>query len=51
MDTDGRDDIVYLSEDGELAILYGTASSGVFTKNILDNSLGVEIDPTPTSVG
>lgn len=27
MDKDGRDDIVYLNENGEMGILYGTAIS------------------------
>ena len=38
MDGDKKDDIVYISESGELAILYGTSTLGVFTKKVVDNS-------------
>jgi ABC-type uncharacterized transport system permease subunit len=43
MDSDGRDDIVTLTEDGELSIFYGTASRGIFTKNLLDANLGITL--------
>ena len=39
MDHDQRDDIVYLSQDGELGILYGTSQPGVLEKKVLDSSL------------
>ncbi|MFZ2255909.1 MAG: hypothetical protein WAW59_02210 [Patescibacteria group bacterium] len=39
MDNDTRDDIVYLTESGELGILYGTETAGYFDKKILDATL------------
>ena len=51
MDADGRDDIVYLTEGGELGILYGTAVHGVFEKKILDSNLGVALSTQSESVG
>lgn len=51
MDADGLDDIVYLTTTGELGILYGTKTAGVFDKNILDTSLGIAIHNTTTSHG
>lgn len=51
MDADGRDDIVYITASGELGILYGTATVGVFTKKILDPTLGITLSPTPITVG
>lgn len=50
MDADKKDDIVYLNENGELGILYGTSDVGVFQKKILDDSLGVTLSSTPESV-
>jgi hypothetical protein len=47
MDADGKDDIVYMNEWWELAILYGTTIAGNFTKNILDSSLGVTFSTIP----
>jgi hypothetical protein len=44
MDADTRDDIVYLSEYGELSVLYGTPTAGKYTKNILDRTLGITLD-------
>jgi len=39
MDADMRDDIVYLTESGELGILYGTETMGLFSQKILDSTL------------
>lgn len=47
MDADGRDDIVYLTEWGELGILYGTATVGTFERVILDGALGVFLSGNP----
>lgn len=46
MDNDGRDDIVYLTESGELSILYGTDTVGYFDKKILDATLGLTLSDT-----
>ncbi len=43
MDADGKDDIVYLTESWELAILYGTVTPRTFTKKILESNLGVRL--------
>ncbi len=43
MDSDKKDDIVYLSAGGKLAILYGTEKSGVFTEKVLDPTLGISL--------
>jgi len=51
MDADTRDDFIYLTEDGELGVLYGTDTVGLFTKNILDASLGVNLSPEASSIG
>lgn len=51
MDNDGRDDIVYLTEGGELAILYGTLTAGVFDRVILDQKLGVALSGDPEKAG
>lgn len=51
MDADGRDDIVYIAANGELAILYGTETSGIFTRNILDTTLGISLSPEPLQIG
>lgn len=39
MDNDTRDDIVYLTESGELGILYGTTERGKFQYKLIDRSL------------
>lgn len=46
MDNDTRDDIVYLSEWGELSILYGTTTQGYFEKKVLDATLGLTLSDT-----
>jgi len=51
MDTDGPDDIVYLTAGGELGILYGNQTRGTFTKKILDPTLGISLSPTPITTG
>lgn len=51
MDADGRDDIVYLTESGELGVLYGTQTLGVFEKKILDSTLGVKLSTDPETTG
>ncbi len=51
MDADGRDDIVYLTEMGELGILYGTITAGNFAKKILDSTLGITLSNVPETVG
>jgi len=51
MDNDGHDDIVYLTAAGELGILYGTPTPGVFVKNILDATLGIRLQETPDAHG
>ncbi len=51
MDADSHDDIVYITAGGELGILYGTQSAGVFIKKILDPTLGITLSPTPILVG
>lgn len=51
MDADGRDDIVYLSAGGQLGILYGTDTPGVFVRKVLDEALGISLDTTPITVG
>ncbi len=51
MDADGRDDVVYLSELGELGILYGTITAGTFGKKILDSTLGITLSNIPETVG
>ncbi len=51
MDTDGRDDIVFLTEGGELGVLYGTKTAGVFEKKILDSTLGVKLSTDPETTG
>lgn len=43
MDADGKDDVVYLTEGGELGVLYGTTESWVFEKKVLDSSLGISL--------
>lgn len=43
MDSDKKDDIVYLSAGGKLAILYGTEKSGVFTEKVLDPALAISL--------
>jgi hypothetical protein len=45
MDNDKKDDIVFLTESGELGILYGTANPAVFDEKILDATLGVTLSP------
>lgn len=51
MDNDFRDDIIYLTESWELGILYGTATWGTFTKNILESTLGITLSSLPESAG
>jgi hypothetical protein len=51
MDADGRDDIVYITVSGELGILYGTSQAGIFTKKILDPTLGIHLSDTPIDTG
>lgn len=51
MDNDTRDDIVYLTEGGELSILYGTATPGIFDKRLLDPTLGITLSRTPIKTG
>ena len=51
MDNDRLDDIVYLTEWGELGILYGTVNPWVFNKNILDGNLGVALSEDGEKAG
>lgn len=51
MDTDGRDDIVYLTSGGQLGILYGRETSGEFDQNILDETLGITLRDTTDNHG
>ena len=51
MDTDGRDDIVYLTAGWELGILYGTNQVAVFTKKVLDPTLGIVLNKDPITTG
>ncbi len=51
MDTDGRDDIIYITAGGELGILYGTLTRGTFIKKILDPTLGISLSTTPITTG
>lgn len=51
MDTDGHDDIVYITAGGELGILYGTSTPGNFVQKILDSTLGITLSGKPTSIG
>lgn len=50
MDADGRDDLVYLTQEGELGILYGS-ENGVFAKKILDETLGLALASETTDRG
>lgn len=49
MDADKKDDIVYLTEGGELGVLYGTATAGTFEKKMLDTTLGITLDAIPSN--
>ncbi|MBC7503535.1 VCBS repeat-containing protein [Candidatus Gracilibacteria bacterium] len=51
MDSDGRDDITYITSGGELGILYGTMTPGTFIKKILDPTLGISLSTTPILIG
>ena len=52
MDADGKDDIVTLDDNGDLSILYAstdTNSNIVFTKKVVDSSLGLKLNRSPSS--
>jgi hypothetical protein len=51
MDTDGRSDIVYLTESWELGILYGSAKVWVFDERVLDETLWVSLWSEPSAEG
>lgn len=51
MDADKRDDIVYITDGGELSILYGTPRTGIFDKKVLDATLGLSLSATPITTG
>ena len=51
MDQDKRDDIVYITASGELGVLYGTSTVGLFTKKVLDPTLGITLSPDPINTG
>ena len=50
MDTDSRDDIVYITASGELGILYGTDQTARFVKKILDPTLGITLSDAPIRI-
>jgi hypothetical protein len=50
MNADKKDDIVYLTEDGELGILYWTITHGIFEKSILDTTLWVYLSSESTAI-
>lgn len=50
MDNDGRDDIVVLTEAGNLSILYGTATPGAFEMSVIENNLGITLSDTPQKI-
>ncbi len=51
MDSDKKDDIVYLTEWGELGVLYGSNSPGIFDKKILDANLWITLDSASSPLG
>ena len=44
MDADGKSDIVFLTEAGKIAILYGSSSVGVFTEKVIEQDLHIRLD-------
>lgn len=51
MDTDGKEDLVYLTSGGQLGILYGTEKAGTFEQKILDETLGITLKQTSDTHG